>query len=95
MKRLAARPAFDRQSRAVTAASSDGVVVFKLVACADCVHVERSQWRAGSGRSVQAMRFHDNASFNRWCEADRLSFVYPLLYAGLQRSGRALFSPAP
>lgn len=37
------------------------------------------------------MRFADDASFIRWCEADRLKLTYPLLYVNLQRSGCALF----
>lgn len=95
MRRRVVRPVFARRSSAVTATSDDGVIAFKLVSCAGGVHVERSQFRAGSGRIVQSMRFQDDASFVRWCEADRLKFSYPLLYAHLTRSGCALFTPAP
>ena len=93
MKRRAARPTFAGETCVVTATSGDGVVEFRLVPLGGGIHVERAQWRAGSGRIVQSMRFHDNASFVRWCETDRLRHIYPLLYASLQRSGCALFSP--
>lgn len=90
MTRRAAQNPYARQSRAVTTFSGDGVIAFKLVPCAGGIHVERSQIRAGAGRVVQSMRFLDDASFLRWCEADRLKFTYPLLYANLKRSGCAL-----
>ena len=77
----------------MTASSGDGVISFNLRPCEGGVHVERSQVRAGAGRVVQSMRFRDDASFVRWCEADRLQFSYPLLYANLRRSGCALFCP--
>jgi hypothetical protein len=89
------RTPLERPPRAVTAGSSDGVIVFKLVACADGLHVERSQLRASGGRVTQSMRFRDNQSFIRWCAADRLRFTYPLVYANLERSGCELFAPAP
>jgi hypothetical protein len=91
MKSRAVRPALARQPRAVTAASVDGVIAFKLVPFVGGIHVERTQLHAGSGRLVQSMRFADEASFVRWCEADRLRLAYPLLYVNLQRSGCALF----
>lgn len=91
MKSRTAQNLFARQFRAVIASSGDGVIAFKLMPCAGGIHVERSQIRAGAGRVVQSMRFLDDASFIRWCEADRLKFTYPLLYANLKRSGCALF----
>ena len=94
MNRRVVRPVFARQPREVTAASSDGVIAFKLTLCASGVHLERSQVLEGSGLIVQSMLFHDDASFIRWCEADRLKFAYPLLYASLTRRGCALFTPA-
>ena len=95
MKRRGTRTPLERPPRAVTAGSSDGVIVFKLVACADGLHVERSQLRADGGRVTQSMRFRDDLSFIRWCEADRLRFTYPLIYANLERSGCELFAAAP
>lgn len=79
----------------VTAASADGVIAFRLELCAGWLHVERSQVHHGAGRVSQSMRFEDLPSFDRWCDADRLRFSYPLLYANLKRSGRALFSATP
>jgi hypothetical protein len=96
MKRQGRRPALaalDREARTATASSADGVVVYRLAACAGGVHVERAQVRAHAGRALQSMWFEDDASFVRWCEADRLKYTYPLLYANLKRSGCALFSP--
>jgi hypothetical protein len=95
VKRKAARAPTAAATCAVTAVSGDGVVVFKLEACAGCLHVERSQLRTGAGRVTQSMRFEDDLSFIRWCDADRLRFTYPLLYANLKRSGCALFPAAP
>jgi hypothetical protein len=95
MKRRGTRTPVERPPRAVTAGSSDGVIVFKMVACADGLHVERSQLRASGGRVTQSMRFPDNLSFIRWCAADRLRFTYPMVYANLERSGCELFAAAP
>lgn len=95
MKRPGTRTPVERPPRAVTAGSSDGVIVIKLVASADGLHVERSQLRADGGRVTQSMRFRDDRSFIRWCEADRLRFTYPLVYANLERSGCELFAAAP
>jgi hypothetical protein len=77
----------------MTASSEDGVVAFRLAARTGGVHVERAQTRADAGRVQQSMWFEDDASFVRWCEADRLKFTYPLLYANLKRSGCDLFPP--
>jgi len=91
MKRRTGHNPYARPSRGVTASSGDGVIVFKLVRCPGGVHVERSQVRPGGVRVVQSMRFRNDASFIRWCEADRLKFSYPLVYANLLRSGCELF----
>lgn len=93
MRRVVVRPAFARQSRGITTASEDGVIAFQVMECAGGIHVERAQDRARDGRVVQSMRFRDDASFVRWCEADRLKFIYPLLFANLRRTGSALFAP--
>lgn len=93
MRRVVVRPTFARQSRGITTASEDGVIAFHVMQCAGGIHVERAQDRAGDGRVVQSMRFRDDASFVRWCDADRLKFVYPLLFANLRRTGCALFAP--
>lgn len=95
MKRREVRTPRERPPRAVTASSSDGVIVFRLVPCADGLHVERSQLRASGGRVTQSMRFRDNLSFVRWCAADRLKFTYPVVYANLERSGCELFAAVP
>ncbi len=93
MRRVVVRPTFARQSRGITTASEDGVIAFQVMECASGgIHVERVQDRAGDGRVVQSMRFRDDASFVRWCEADRLKFTYPLLFANLRRTGCALFA---
>ena len=78
-------------AQTVTAASSDGVVTFRLSPCPDGILVMRTQARARGGRLVQSIHFTDGASFIRWCDADRLKFTYPLVYANLRRSGCALF----
>lgn len=78
-------------ARTVTAASSDGIVMFRLSPCPDGILVMRTQARARGGRLVQSIHFTDDASFIRWCDADRLKFTYPLVYANLRRSGCALF----
>ncbi len=93
MRRHGTRPALAHQPRRVTESSSDGLIAFTLTPCAGGIHVERFQLRAGAGRVVHSMHFADDASFVRWCDADRLQFRYPLLYANMRRSGCALFCP--
>lgn len=94
MKPRVARALTPYGPRRLTAASDDGVITFRLEPCLGGVYVEREQVRAGAGagRVVQSMRFQDDASFIRWCEADRLQYTYPLLYAHLRRSGCAFFA---
>ena len=81
--------------KGTTAASEDGVVAFRLEFRAGRLHVERTQLRADARRVTQSMRFENDSTFILWCDADRLRFTYPLLYANLKRSGCALFSATP
>ena len=78
--------------RTVIAASDDGIITFQLSPCDGGILVTRTQLRAHGGKLVQSIRFPDDATFIRWCDADRMKFSYPLLYVNLRRSGCALFS---
>ena len=78
--------------RTAIAASDDGLITFQLSPCDGGILVTRTQLRTRGGRLVQSIRFADDATFIRWCDADRLKFSYPLVYANLRRSGCALFS---
>jgi len=73
--------------------SEDRTLVFRLKRIDGHVHMERIRRRARSTAVVQVSNFGDEASFIRWCESDRLRFTFPLLFANLRRSGRALFHP--
>ena len=73
--------------------SDDGVIAFSLAPTSHGVFVERVQLRSGKTRIVQATLFTDDASFNRWCDADAVQFEYPVVYVNLKRSGDALFRP--
>lgn len=75
----------------ISAASSDGVIAFRLAARPGGLNVQRTQRRGGGQRIVQSIRFADEASFVRWCDADELHFTYPLLFVNLKRSGCELF----
>lgn len=77
--------------RAVFAASDDGVLSFQLSPCEGGILVTRTEVRTRAAKLVQSTRFADEFSFLRWCEADRMKFSYPLLYANLKRSGCGLF----
>ena len=76
----------------LTLTSEDGTLTFRLKRIDGRLHMERSRRRARSSAVVQVTDFGDESSFIRWCESDRLRFTYPLLFANLKRSGRALFS---
>ena len=77
---------------ALAAASRDGAVEFRLSRGKTGICVERRQLRVGGGVATQAMRFADEFSFLRWCEADTLQFQYPLVYSSLKRHGCALLA---
>ena len=79
----------------LSTASADGIVAFRLSRCAGGIHAERVHKRPGSSRVVQSVVFEDDASFSRWCAADRLQFDYPLMYDQLRRNGSALFHRPP
>ena len=84
-------PAARASSRIVTAASSDGALMFTLSARPGGISVQRNEQRPGGRRLVQSLRFSDAPSFVKWCESDELRFAYPLLFANLARSGCELF----
>lgn len=70
---------------------------FKLAGGGKGLYVERLHLRSGTF-ALQAMRFEDERTFLRWCDADHLNFRYPQLYSDLKRSGCALLStgqPSP
>lgn len=77
---------------ALAAADRDGAVEFRLSRGKTGICVERRQLRVGAGVATQAMRFSDELSFLRWCEADTLQFHYPLVYSSLKRHGCALLA---
>ncbi len=79
--------------KSITIASDDGVVTFQLEPCAGGVVMKRTRSHLRPGQVVQSMQFHEEESFLRWCDGDQLRFAYPLLFANLRRSGRALFHP--
>jgi len=78
----------------LTLASDDGTLSFRLRWLDGQVHMERTRRSARSSAVVQVSHFGDEASFNRWCDSDRLRFAHPLLFAMLRRGGRALFHTA-
>ena len=82
-----------RDGSALTDASRDGVVEFRVSATPGGLALERRQFRMGIGLSIHAMCFEDEASFVRWCDADDLQFTFPLVCARLKRRGCALLSP--
>lgn len=94
MKRSPLRLSSARRLRGETLRSEDGVIQFTLAAATHGVFVERSQLRADAARVIQSMLFSDDASFNRWCDADATRFDYPVLYVKLKHDGDALFSRA-
>lgn len=83
-----------RDAVALTDATRDSVVEFRVLPCTTGLFVERRQFRVGAGLSSHAMCFEDEASFLRWCDADVLKFSYPLVYARLKSRGCALLSRA-
>jgi hypothetical protein len=76
----------------LAAADGDGAVEFRLSRGKTGICVERRQLRVGKGVATQAMRFSDEPSFLRWCEADTLQFHYPLVCSSLKRRGCALLA---
>lgn len=85
------RPTLWRDAQTVVAASDDGALWFTLVRRMDSVQAERVHQRVGQGRIVLSVRFNDDVAFLRWCDADRLKYTYPLLFAQLRRNASALF----
>lgn len=69
---------------------SEGAISFVLKRRRAVLFIERARHRRGKGRVVHAMRFRDEATFLRWCSADRLQFTYPRVHAQLKRAGCAL-----
>ena len=59
------------------------------------LYVNRVQHRRGAGRVQHTLRFADEVCFLSWCQADRLQFDYPVVYANLKRAGCALLSTEP
>jgi hypothetical protein len=80
---------------ALAAAGRDGAVEFRVSTGRTGICVERRQLRVGAGVATHAMRFADESSFLRWCEADALQFDYPLVYSSLKRHGCALLATLP
>jgi hypothetical protein len=91
MKQTPAGPTVSRSVRGLTVRSDDGAVTFRLAATKRGVFVERVQLRRGSPRVSQSAVFADDLSFNRWCDADRVRFDYPVVYVNLKRHGDILF----
>ena len=90
---FASRRRSSANARVLTASNEREAVAFLLAPHQGGLYVECGRLR-GTSRAIVAMQFADDASFQRWCEADRLQFTYPLLYANLKRSGFELFSNA-
>ena len=88
------RPVFAKQSRGITTCSDDGVIEFLLVPQEGRLHVQRIELRTHAERVIHTMNFRARDDFDRWCQADRLQFTYPLFYANLRRSGHELFDAA-
>jgi len=72
--------------------SDDGVLRFRLVGSATGVVVKRTHHQSCHERVDVSMAFVSEASLSQWCAADPLRYTYPLLFAQLRRSGRALFN---
>ena len=94
MRRLQG-PRSRQHPHALAASSRDGGIEFRLTRRPSGLYVERSQHRRGAGRVQHTMRFANEAEFVRWCQADRLQFVYPVVYANLKRHGCALLCEQP
>ena len=90
---FAARGRAIANARIFTASGEREAVAFLLAPHQGGLYVECGRLQETS-RAIVAMRFADGESFRRWCEADRLQFTYPLLYANLKRSGCELFDNA-
>jgi hypothetical protein len=71
--------------------SEDGAVSFTLRTCKAGLHMERTRRPSRARRVIHAIEFSEESKFVRWCDADRLQFTYPLVFARLRRSGCALF----
>lgn len=79
-------------TRRLESRSPDGRLSFALRACDGGLYAERHQIDPASGRLVQAVVFRDEASFARWCDADRAKFEYPLVCGRMRRTGCDLFA---
>ena len=75
----------------ITRRSPDGLVAYTIAPTKGGVHVERVR-HVSTARYLLSARFHDEASFTRWCRADGLRLEYPFLLLEVERNGRALFA---
>ena len=92
MKRTLCRTTSLHRDRAVTTLRSDDrAIEFHLVPTERGLFVERVRTVLGVTRVVQIVHFEDDASFNRWCEADSVRFDYPMIHVKLKSNGAALF----
>ena len=92
MRQDSSHPVSQHEQTTLSETSAEGSLAFTLMARASGLHVERLRQRADKGRATHNMSFATEASFVKWCMADRLQFEYPLLYAKLRRFGCALLS---
>ena len=93
-RRRAKRPPSFRATfaRAAALTSDDGVLAFNVQPLAPGIYVERTQLHAGDACVSQAMRFDSEEAFLAWRDLDGLRFSYPLVYAKLERTCRALLA---
>jgi hypothetical protein len=82
-----------RKDADVSLRSDDGALEFRLSTAQGGLYVERIDEREPGARVVLSTLFRDGSSFARWCDADAVRFVYPVIYVNLKRHGDAVLQP--